>query len=341
MPRPPPSRAITGCCTCAPRPTPNRRSSRPPASISTSISSASLPSSPAHPIHLSPPHSQPFTTSSTRSASPDVRQHARAPVVLDFLYPGFGFFSRSLPPVVSSASSTNPTVVPGLRPPPSPPPGADATTDFSIYRSQEGREIGSLARSSSHPGQTAASRWMTVARVRPGACVCGRVRETCLRCRASSTAASIASGRSAGGVTASRTDKGKRKEVVENDSPLGEFDPPAQVLFFPFLTPLCVDATQKHPRLPLRLLRALRPGLQPTPLSNFVPFSNPSIHLCLRLARLHSPRLSTRPRQSRPLVADSLGNVRTSQSRPRTVCLSALRSSDCRPACETFESGTG
>ncbi|GAA5896823.1 uncharacterized protein JCM6883_007018 [Sporobolomyces salmoneus] len=212
MPRPPPSRAIAGCCTCTPRPSP--RSSRPSHSAtSLSSSQSSVPSSSSS--HL-PHHSQPFTTSSTQSATTttapvDSRQPISAPPVLDFLYPGFGFFSRCLPPLVtptaSSSSASSP--IPG----PSPPlPVADSTHDSPNYRSNEGRKILLSSTASSAGGLfgTQAS-WRQTVRV--GTCVCGRVRETCLRCRGKSTS-SVSRVIPVESTTSMRSDeKGKAKET--------------------------------------------------------------------------------------------------------------------------------
>lgn len=82
---------------------------------------------------------------------------------LDFLYPTFGFFSRSLPSS-RSPSSTSPSH------PPMPPSDVDLITGVAA---EAGRGAGTWRR-----GFGAVAK-----------CVCGRPRQSCLRCRAASTSA--------------------------------------------------------------------------------------------------------------------------------------------------------
>ncbi|GAA5984187.1 hypothetical protein JCM5350_005445 [Sporobolomyces pararoseus] len=226
MPRPPPSRAITGCCTCTPRPTP-RASSRPAPHPSTSLcpasSSSSSSSSPSH----HPPYSQPFTTSSAQAATttPAPSDPSRPPV-LDFLYPGFGFFSRSLPPIVNpsssssnSASTTSSNVVPG---PPPPIPYPLSNHDSPNYRSQEGKK---LLLSSARPSSTTTlfGYRSTTSTRRPSvpigqgistSCICGRMKQTCLRCRGKSTGSNAVVATSMNGYELTTNEKGKMKETI-------------------------------------------------------------------------------------------------------------------------------
>ncbi|GAA5955216.1 hypothetical protein JCM3765_003247 [Sporobolomyces pararoseus] len=230
MPRPPPSRAITGCCTCTPRPTP-RTSTRPVPQASTSLcpasSSSSSSSAPSH--HR--PHSQSFTTSSAQSATTTSTSSDQSrPPVLDFLYPGFGFFSRSLPPVANSTSSSSNTAsttsANAISGPPPPIPYPLTNHDSPNYRSQEGKK---LLRSSATPSSTT-----TVLGYRPGtstrrpsvtigqgitsSCICGRIKQSCLRCRGKSTSSSAAATMSISEYELTTNEKGKMKEtIIETD----------------------------------------------------------------------------------------------------------------------------
>jgi len=187
MPRPP--IPLQSCCHHPPRP----RTSRSP-----------LPSSQPHSHSLPKPHSQSFTTSCSPSASPSTStspspQAQSPPPVLDFLYPGFGFFSRSLPPQVSSS--------PG--PPPSVPLPVTNLFDVHNWRPSTSTSETRTSSSSSHSGLFASS---SVWRLGVGKCVCGRIRESCLRCRGKSTDSRM---RVREAVTTSQMmEKGKGKEQI-------------------------------------------------------------------------------------------------------------------------------
>ncbi|GAA6007106.1 hypothetical protein JCM11491_001512 [Sporobolomyces phaffii] len=140
MPRPPPARAITGCCTCNPGPR-----SRPTPPRPTSTTPHSLAASPC----------QSYTTSA-----------ATAPV-LDFLYPGFGFFSRSLPPLVAGPPP----------PPPAAPPALPRGGKRALWPHLNRRT----------PAPPGLAHWTSNRTAVPSACGCGRLRETCLRCRGNSS----------------------------------------------------------------------------------------------------------------------------------------------------------
>ncbi|KPV78660.1 uncharacterized protein RHOBADRAFT_51102 [Rhodotorula graminis WP1] len=80
-------------CTCRPPPRPAAAPTAPPSS---------------------PSSSAPYSTAATTSTA--TLSGAAVPPVLDFLAPGFGFFSRALPPVLSSSApppSRAPTAAPG------------------------------------------------------------------------------------------------------------------------------------------------------------------------------------------------------------------------------------
>ncbi|BGP45061.1 hypothetical protein JCM10450v2_000878 [Rhodotorula kratochvilovae] len=79
-------------CSCRPRPAP----------------------APAH----APPHAAHYSTTAPTAAAPAPAARAGPPPVLEFLAPGFGFFSRALPPLVS----------PSARAPPPPSPASPRAT---------------------------------------------------------------------------------------------------------------------------------------------------------------------------------------------------------------------
>ncbi|GAA6005677.1 hypothetical protein JCM10207_005292 [Rhodosporidiobolus poonsookiae] len=206
MPRPPasalarrrPPRSSPCCCAC---PTP--------------------PAAPPQPDK--PPSANTYTTSATRKAS--TATSTAPPPVLDFLYPGFGFFSRSLPPIVTSpAPAPAPPPPAPLRarpspfsPPPSyaaappPPPRPQAGTfDVRSWRASEGLAA---------PARTLVAISAGVG----GRCVCGRARQSCLRCRAASTSAAVGAVRVAReeGEKAEEMDgkgKGKERESAEEQA---------------------------------------------------------------------------------------------------------------------------
>ncbi|GAA5942359.1 uncharacterized protein JCM15063_002981 [Sporobolomyces koalae] len=199
MPRPPPARAISSCCTCTPRSTPRPSHSCPPHRSSSAAHAACSSASPStSSVSLHPPHSQSFTTSSAQSATPSLATASGPPAlpVLDFLYPGFGFFSRSLPPRVATSTEPLPLIGPTRFP-------ASASTDDSISYFEVPKSFSSPtpttttrtsnSRSvllfSSQPSLQHGTSWRSAVLV--GTCVCGRVRESCMHCRAKSTASAM------------------------------------------------------------------------------------------------------------------------------------------------------
>ncbi|GAA6058566.1 hypothetical protein JCM10212_007005 [Sporobolomyces blumeae] len=219
--------ATTASCTCCARPTPRPRLPRPKPPSPSSISTSS--------------------TTSAQATAPDPRATGPGSPVLDFLYPGFGFFSRSLPPLAHASPRSNP--VPHASSPPSetsttlsatqhpgpvPPPPTPERRQFDVrnWRSSEGRRLVASpspqpAPSASFPSprsffaSTAAPPW-TKLRVGLGTCVCGRVVESCLRCRGKSTEARPSSreGTVRGvEVAATSAEKGKAKETVREPDP--------------------------------------------------------------------------------------------------------------------------
>ncbi|GAA5890170.1 hypothetical protein JCM8208_002723 [Rhodotorula glutinis] len=172
-------------CTCRPPPRPAAAPAAPPASPSTSA-----------------PYSTAATTSAASASS------AAVPPVLDFLAPGFGFFSRALPPLVSS-SAAPPHSAPVPAPAPSrpesprpsppyhrhsfaappPPPPSPQPHAFDV-RSWRPLSASSSAAATGIPGAPLRRSAIPL----PAACVCGRVRQSCLRCRGKSTSAVRRSG---------------------------------------------------------------------------------------------------------------------------------------------------
>ncbi|GAA5842327.1 hypothetical protein JCM9279_005346 [Rhodotorula babjevae] len=166
-------------CTCRPPPRPAVAPAVPPASSSTSA---------------------PYSTAATSSAA--TASTGVVPPVLDFLAPGFGFFSRALPPLVSSSAPPPPPAPapapapsrpeshrpappphrhPFAAPPPPPPSPQPHAFDVRSWRP--------LAASSSAVTGVPGAPLRRTAIPLPAACVCGRVRQSCLRCRAKSTSA--------------------------------------------------------------------------------------------------------------------------------------------------------
>ncbi|GAA6052312.1 hypothetical protein JCM3770_007245 [Rhodotorula araucariae] len=155
MPRPASSAWRRACaaaaCTCSCRP-------RPPA--------------PAHARpHAAPAHAHAhYSTTAPTQAAP----------VLECLAPGFGFFSRALPPIVSPAPAPAPTASPApassrapfAAPPPPPPLPQNHAFDVRAWRP--------------FPSAPAGLRRSAIPLL--AACVCGRMRQSCLRCRGKSTA---------------------------------------------------------------------------------------------------------------------------------------------------------
>ncbi|GAA5926945.1 hypothetical protein JCM3775_007086 [Rhodotorula graminis] len=148
----------------------------------------------------SPSSSAPYSTAATTSTA--TLSGAAVPPVLDFLAPGFGFFSRALPPVVSSSAPPPPrapTAAPATpraeshrpapphhrhsfaAPPPPPPSPQPHAFDVRSWRP--------LSTSASAATGTPGAPLRRSAIPLPAACVCGRVRQSCLRCRGKSTSA--------------------------------------------------------------------------------------------------------------------------------------------------------
>ncbi|GAA5895966.1 hypothetical protein JCM5296_003156 [Sporobolomyces johnsonii] len=244
MPRP--CLAAVGC-SCSSRPRPRPRAAHPSSTSSPPYSAQPAPAQPS---------SHSFTTSSSSSASscsatpcsPSSASPTTSPV-LDFLYPGFGFFSRALPPLVSHASSSPSTSAPP--PPPPQPLPSNASFDVRNWRAAEGRAI------LSGIGAGAA----TAHAMGAGRCVCGRVRQSCLRCRAASTSTGAPASSRAASAGAAKEDKGKAKEVDEFGDNAAEPGPPTPSLSTTAAEPSPSATTASRQPVLLDFLRTLDSSL--------------------------------------------------------------------------------
>ncbi|BGP12946.1 hypothetical protein JCM10213v2_000863 [Rhodosporidiobolus nylandii] len=157
-----------------PRPSSSLARRRPSTSPSPSAGGSCCCCTSAPPVLRRPPSASYATAASTQ-------RPPQAPPVLDFLYPrgGFGFFSRSLPPIVPPASPSPSFAAP---PPPPPRPQSEAF-DVRSWRpsSLPSSTFESSSTSASLLGwPPSAGRRATLAaqglQVGGGRCVCGRVR---------------------------------------------------------------------------------------------------------------------------------------------------------------------
>ncbi|GAA6043558.1 hypothetical protein JCM8097_001224 [Rhodosporidiobolus ruineniae] len=172
-----------------------------PRSLSSSVGAASSAAPCTCRAASAPAQPRPAPTrnaSTTSTAAPSSSAAPDSPV-LDFLYPTFGFFSRSLPtPRTPLSADLSFVLAPPhphsfAGPPPPPPQPQPQAFDVRSWRQSEGFVPVGLSSTSTSTRRTLGGAGGTIAAPRAGTavarCICGRVRQTCLRCRASSTAA--------------------------------------------------------------------------------------------------------------------------------------------------------
>ncbi|GAA5902096.1 hypothetical protein JCM6882_006700 [Rhodosporidiobolus microsporus] len=211
---------------------------RPPPSSS----SPSSPSPVSPPLWRTPSATNAYTTAATTSHGGG---GAGSAAPLDFLCPGFGFFSRALPhrdpyfealawslasqsyagppppppvpaPSAAQASSApapspSPAVATFSAPPPPPPQPQKQPFDVRSWRPSSSTSSSSESFS---PFPSTGRTLVAAGSTAMGRCVCGRVRQGCLRCRGASTSAAAAvAGKKVERIAGEKGGKGKGREV--------------------------------------------------------------------------------------------------------------------------------
>lgn len=207
MPRPAPAalRRASAAVASSASPCSCRTPPKGPTSATAAAATAAAP-------HASSSASAPYSTVASTSAAPAASPPPPPPPVLDFLVAGFGFFSRALPPLVSSTAPPPPpasaptrssTHSDPARPPPPPPAPPHPRHPFAAPppppplpqpHAFDVRSWRPLLVASSSPAASASARTPGAPLRRsaiplPAACVCGRIRHSCLRCRGKTTSA--------------------------------------------------------------------------------------------------------------------------------------------------------